>query len=133
LLVEGDPIRGLQWKVAAADISRSVREELKRLSALPQVHVAAARDPATSLPGQSGHPDAVWGREHGVESDGPRTPKLPGELAADMLAALAGLGWSRAEAEKRLEQAWDRLLLAGNDAGAIPVEKLLREAIRGAA
>jgi hypothetical protein len=125
LAVEGDPIRGLRWKVVAGDLTRSVREGLKHLSDLPRVRVVTVRE-------ESGHPDGALESKGGVEGNGQGTAQVPHELATDLIAALVRLGWSRVEAGGRVEAAWARLLRAGNTPGGIRGETLLREAIRGA-
>jgi hypothetical protein len=114
LKLEGDPIHGLKWTPVAADLTPSVREALARLSGLTRVRVVEVGE-------QSASPDCV----HRTP-----TPDTPSEAAADVVAGLVGLGWSRADAIRRLERERGRLRERGEDPDRIEVKELLQEALR---
>lgn len=64
MVIEADPIRGLVWKPAAADTTRSVRDGLRRIASEPKVRCVEVR----------------------VESEHPDSPPA-GEAAADALGS----------------------------------------------
>jgi hypothetical protein len=77
--------------------------------------------------GESGTPDCVF-RTSVLR---PSVPEARSEAAADVVAGLVGLGWSHAEAIRRLERARERLRERGEDPDTVGVESLLQEALRG--
>jgi hypothetical protein len=115
LKLEGDPTHGLKWTPVAADQTRSVREALGRMSGLAQVRVV-------EVAGESASPDCVRRTS---------APDARSEAEADVVAGLVGLGWSHADAVRRLERARGRLRERGEAPGAVAVESLLQEALRG--
>jgi hypothetical protein len=71
--------------------------------------------------GKSGTPDCAL-RE--------AAPELQSDAAAEVIAALVGLGWSRADATSRLERARGRLRDRGEAPEATAIEVLLQESLR---
>jgi hypothetical protein len=114
LKLEGDPILGLKWTPVGADLARTVREALGRMSGL-------ARACLVEVAGQSASPDCV------LETS---VPDARTEAEADVVAGLVGLGWSRADAIRRLERARGRLRERGEDPDEVAVKSLLQEALR---
>jgi hypothetical protein len=56
-------------------------------------------------------------------------PELRSDAAAEVIAALVGLGWSRADATSRLERARERLRERGEAPEATAIEVLLQESL----
>ena len=111
LVVEGDPLAGLEWTPRAADLARRMREELERTRALPQVRLVEA----ASL---SGHPE----NPEGASALGPASEM------DDAIAGLVELGWTKAQATTRVTRALERL--AENSGEAVDVTRVLAEAVR---
>jgi hypothetical protein len=112
LKLEGDTLDGLLWMPAAADLSRSVREALGTVGGLARVCVVEARGEST-----------------GVDSVPIEQTDAAADAGADVVAGLVGLGWSRADALRRLERARGRVLARGDALEKLPVESLLKEAL----
>jgi hypothetical protein len=115
LKLEGDPICGLKWTPVAAELTRSVHGAIERMSGLARVRVV-------EVAGESASVDCVLQKS---------MPQARSEAAADVVAGLIGLGWSRADAIRRLERARGRLRERGEDPDTVAVESLLQEALRG--
>ncbi len=111
LVVQGDPLRGLEWTPRAADLARRMREELERTRALPQVRVVEA----ASLSGRPENPEVASALGPAPEMD-------------DAIAGLVGLGWTKAQATARVTRARERL--AENSGEAVDITRLLAEAVR---
>ena len=110
-MVDGDPLRGLEWRPRAADLARRMREELERTRALPQVRVVEA----ASL---SGHPE----NPEGASALGPASEM------DDAIAGLVELGWTKAQARARVTRARERL--AEKSGEPVDITRLLAEAVR---
>jgi hypothetical protein len=119
LQLEGDPICGLKWTPVADDLTRSVRAALERMSAL-------ARACVVEVAGESASVDCVF-RTSVLPTSVPETQS---EAAADVVAGLVGLGWSRTDAIRRLERARGRLRERGESPDTVGVQSLLQEALR---
>jgi hypothetical protein len=117
LKLEGDSIHGVKWTTVAADLTRSVREALGRLNGLGQVRVVEVAGQS----GQSASPDC------GLQTS---VPDARSEAEADVVVGLVGLGWSHADAVRRLERARRRLRERGKDPDRVEVKDLLQEALR---
>jgi hypothetical protein len=124
LKLEGDPIHGLEWTPVAADLTRSVREALERMSGL-------ARACVVEVTGESTPVDCTL-RTSVLRTSVLRTSAAEprSEAEADVVAGLVGLGWSHADAVRRLDRARGRLGQRGEDPDTMAVESLLQEALR---
>ena len=80
---------------------------------------------------ESGRPDCGPELNRVDEVDQRTTPSVPEPLRKDGVAALEALRCSHWEAERRIEAAWARVVKLGGDPGAVRLETLLREALRG--
>ena len=94
----------------------------------------------------SGHPENTQqccceenGRESGANKNSGHPENLDGpEIPEDAVLALQSLGWCKADAEKRVRRAWQRLRerqASGGEDGTgereIDVNELILEAVRG--
>jgi hypothetical protein len=84
------------------------------LNGLGQVRVV-------EVAGQSASPDCVLQTS---------VPDARSEAEADVVAGLVGLGWSHADAVRRLERARGRLREQGENPDRVEVKDLLQEALR---
>lgn len=114
LVLEGDPVRGLEWKVACANLTRSVRENLQQIIQQASVRVVEIPAPSEIPDGASKSPSV----------------EIPAALAATVRRALEVLGCSARQAKEALETAWKRLLETGSGRESISEESLIREACK---
>ena len=111
LVISGDPIRGLEWRVACADLTRSVRAELERFAKMPA---------PSGIPDTSPMPQA---------SEAP-VSEVPAAMATTVIRALEVLQWPTLKARDLAARAWERLRSAGCAPAAIDTAALVHEACR---
>ena len=109
LTITGDPIRGLEWKVACEGSTQSIRAAFDQSLKDPRVRVVKLVEAAVSSDDLSGP---------------------PAEPAATARKALEALGWKARQAKELIARAWKCLLAAATAPESIDASELVREASR---